>query len=100
MSSVTQCQADRKASHWWLFGAAILSSFLLSTGLWAVVVQGAVLVIASQRLRTPRPRGETIVLWAAISLIVLTLVAAGAVTIAAFALTGGSTEISVPVAPR
>lgn len=100
MTSITDRQADRSAAHWWLLGAAIVSSFLLSSGLWAVVVQGAVLVIASQRLRTPRPKGEAIVLWTTIALIVLTLAAAAVVTVAAFTLSGESSMTTVPLDPR
>lgn len=100
MRAAAHCEAPRSTLHWWMLGAAILSSLFLMSGVWAVLVQAAVLIAAVRRLTTRRSRGEATVLWIAIAVIVLTLAAATAVAFAALGVSGESFVRTVPVDPR
>ncbi|OUE30809.1 hypothetical protein BFL35_08255 [Clavibacter michiganensis] len=95
--TTTTNQSRRTSIHWWLLAAAVVSCvFLLGTA-WSLVAQLAILVAASRRLTRGPSKQEALVLWAAIAVIVATLIVVAAISIAAASVSGSFTTTTVPL---
>jgi multisubunit Na+/H+ antiporter MnhF subunit len=95
--TTTSDQSRRTSVHWWLLAAAVTSCVFLLGSAWSLVAQLAVLVAAVHRLTRRPSKQEAVVLWAALAVIVVTLIAVAAISIATASVSGSFTSTTVPL---